>query len=155
MNSMNIKTYAQTVEAILADRNSYLVPQFQRNFSWGEEQQEDFWNDIKEIYRDDTIDTHFIGSMVFSPQTQDNVFKILDGQQRFATILIFLSSLRDTINSLNIPNKIDWIKSIQENLATGALSTITKVPKLNLNKQDVDFFHRVIFGTTQPIASSK
>ncbi len=66
----------------------YRVPQYQRDYSWEEEQWEDLWNDVIELHtRPD--DSHYMGALVVEGQT-DREFRIIDGQQRLATLSILV-----------------------------------------------------------------
>ncbi|WP_343597008.1 DUF262 domain-containing protein [Acinetobacter sp.] len=77
----------------------YHIPKFQRPYSWQKDHWEKFLDDIEE----DELN-HFIGSIIClfdesstEPNT-DKVFELIDGQQRFTTISIFLAALRKTLN---------------------------------------------------------
>lgn len=68
----------------------YSVPRFQRPYSWEKEQVAEFWNDtIKDSESD-----YFIGSIVVYKKT-DELFGIVDGQQRLTTITMVLCAVRD------------------------------------------------------------
>lgn len=66
----------------------YRVPPYQRDYSWEEEQWEDLWNDIVEL-RGKGDDRHYMGALVVESQS-DREFLIIDGQQRIATLSIFV-----------------------------------------------------------------
>lgn len=68
----------------------YKIPRFQRPYSWDKDNIEDFWNDsIVESPKD-----YFIGSFVVF-KSSNNVYGIVDGQQRLTTITIILCCIRD------------------------------------------------------------
>lgn len=77
----------------------FQIPRFQRPYSWGKEEVENFWNDII----GDTTNSYFIGSMVVY-QTRKPYFGIVDGQQRLTTITVVLSVIRDAFLKLNEVN---------------------------------------------------
>ena len=64
----------------------YVVPIYQRNFAWGEEQICQLLQDIRESINDQQ---YYIGSLVVL-RRQDGTFEVIDGQQRL-TILALLS----------------------------------------------------------------
>lgn len=76
-----------------------LIPVFQRVYTWGTWQCEELWSDICRAGRDNQ--THFIGSAVFTredaPQDAgyEQIYNIVDGQQRTTTITLLLIALRD------------------------------------------------------------
>lgn len=65
---------------------SYVVPIYQRNYAWGEMQIEQLIEDI-----DSSIDDHngnyFLGNLVVN-QTDNNVYEVIDGQQRLTTLFL-------------------------------------------------------------------
>ena len=77
----------------------FQIPRFQRPYSWGKEEVENFWADII----GDKTDSYFIGSMVVY-QTRKPYFGIVDGQQRLTTITIVLSVIRDAFLNLGETN---------------------------------------------------
>ena len=77
----------------------FKIPRFQRPYSWGKTEVENFWDDII----NDMTDSYFIGSMVVY-QTKKPYFGIVDGQQRLTTITIVLSVIRDAFAKLGDTN---------------------------------------------------
>ena len=73
---------------------SFGIPDFQRNYAWGQDQVEAFWNDIEFVAKTNTM-SHFIGSVIVLNQGQENRALIIDGQQRMTTIVMTLAILRD------------------------------------------------------------
>ncbi|MFW1731036.1 DUF262 domain-containing protein [Acinetobacter baumannii] len=73
----------------------FKIPRFQRAYSWETEEVEDFWNDI--IENQDA--NYFIGSVV--AYIIDNpMVGLVDGQQRFTTVTIILSAIREKFKEL-------------------------------------------------------
>ena len=71
---------------LIGNGKIYRVPPFQRDYSWEEEQWEDLWNDSIDL-RNRPDDRHYMGTLVVEGIT-DREFKIIDGQQRIATLTI-------------------------------------------------------------------
>lgn len=78
------------LENILSKAVKYSVPNYQRNFEWRRDNAEEFWEDIK------TAGT-FMGTIVLniSKENDRQEIDVVDGQQRFTTIFILLSALRN------------------------------------------------------------
>lgn len=80
------------------------VPDFQRDFSWGNEQISDFWTDLIGFGGNEPIGKlagreYFLGAAVL---VNNGAFHlVLDGQQRLATATILLAALRDQIKPFN------------------------------------------------------
>lgn len=75
----------------------YIVPNFQRPYSWDKDELEDYWTDVV-LARGD----FFFGSTVtWESKTRElfnNSYSIIDGQQRLTTSAIILSVIRDFFN---------------------------------------------------------
>jgi len=88
----------RSVQDLLAGTSAYLIPHFQRSYSWGEKQWKQLWDDVLELDGEGGTKKHFIGPLVTVPMTQipgDNLsrFEVIDGQQRLTTLSIFLGAL--------------------------------------------------------------
>ncbi len=76
----------------------FIIPEFQRPYSWGVEQCEQLWEDISSFFDDmsDDKDRYFLGSIVVydDPESKsDKVWMVIDGQQRLTTLLILMRLL--------------------------------------------------------------
>jgi hypothetical protein len=67
------------------------VPDYQRGYSWEEEQRKDLIGDITQIITQNH--RHFTGTIVASQNDESTVFDLVDGQQRITSLVIFMSSL--------------------------------------------------------------
>lgn len=65
---------------------NYLVPIYQRNYAWTETQIEQLIEDI-ESYIDGSNDNYFLGNLIVN-QTDNNVYEVIDGQQRLTTLYL-------------------------------------------------------------------
>ncbi|NOJ65770.1 DUF262 domain-containing protein [Helicobacter pylori H13-1] len=78
--------------------NQFVIPIYQRVYSWEKEQCKELWDDIIKVGGDDKMDGHFIGSILYvldGITHSDNALLIIDGQQRLTTITLLLTALRD------------------------------------------------------------
>ena len=95
---MKFAAFPRSIKTILETERKYIIPRYQREYSWEKEQLEEFWNDIKnqitfsnESYE---VKEYFIGSLVLiGDDERGTEFYVVDGQQRLTTITIFLSAL--------------------------------------------------------------
>ena len=86
-----------TIEKMLVTgRTQYIVPLYQREYSWGDNQHNDFWEDLEFVIKEK--DRHFIGTIVLNKKNKDDdeVF-IIDGQQRLATVAIIISCFKSLL----------------------------------------------------------
>jgi uncharacterized protein with ParB-like and HNH nuclease domain len=79
----------QTLSAIFNDK-SFRVPDYQRGYSWEKEHRDDFWQDLNNL---DDDGVHYMG--MIAVERKDDIYYIVDGQQRVATVMILLKILLD------------------------------------------------------------
>ncbi len=143
---MNFSSSAIEMSNLFNDQKTYSVPLFQRSYSWKKEQIEELYSDIVS-YSDSKDDAeYFIGTMVFSPHSEKTKVTILDGQQRFASIFIFLAALRDALKKSDLAPKDDWIDEIDKTIFRRATPSIEKRSKLELNKDDKFYFEEIVIN---------
>lgn len=73
------------VSDVFANIN-YLVPIYQRNYAWGETQIEQLIEDIESSI-DGSNKSYFLGNLIVN-QTDNNVYEVIDGQQRLTTLYL-------------------------------------------------------------------
>ncbi|MBU7008450.1 DUF262 domain-containing protein [Phosphitispora fastidiosa] len=92
------------LQPIIEGTKQYVVPLFQRSYSWDKKEWEILWNDLIELSEMENPRDHFIGSIVTMPTTSvpEGVAKylLIDGQQRLSTIFILLTLLRDQLTKI-------------------------------------------------------
>ena len=103
---------------ILNGNKQFLIPVYQRYYSWDLEQCRRLWNDIVDMQKKGKVG-HFVGSIVNIAEqampTGVQKYMIIDGQQRMTTLTLLLLALRDyaiknpedqTINARRIDNML-------------------------------------------------
>ncbi|GAA8941187.1 DUF262 and DUF1524 domain-containing protein [Helicobacter pylori] len=77
--------------------NQFVIPIYQRLYSWEKEQCEQLWDDIIKIGGNDKMNGHFIGSILYvrDDNTHSSPLLIIDGQQRLTTITLLFIALRN------------------------------------------------------------
>jgi uncharacterized protein with ParB-like and HNH nuclease domain len=87
------KPDAKTIKKVFGDSDSYYyVPDYQRPYSWGDEQIEQMWDDINSAMKAGDKN-YFLGPMILI--RTPNGFEIVDGQQRLTTLTILFCVIRD------------------------------------------------------------
>ncbi|RKV31297.1 DUF262 and DUF1524 domain-containing protein [Helicobacter pylori] len=82
--------------------NQFVIPIYQRLYSWKKEQCKQLWDDIIKIGGNDKMNGHFIGSILYvldGNTHSNNPLLIIDGQQRLATITLLLIALRNHLSN--------------------------------------------------------
>jgi uncharacterized protein with ParB-like and HNH nuclease domain len=117
------------LQPIIEGTKQYVVPLFQRSYSWDKKEWEILWNDLCDLCKADKPRTHFIGSIVTMPTVSvpEGVTKylLIDGQQRLTTIFVLLSFLRDRA---------------KESGDEGLSEEITNTLLVNPYKKDFDYY---------------
>jgi uncharacterized protein with ParB-like and HNH nuclease domain/predicted transport protein len=92
----------KAVEARLIDflkkSPQFVIPIYQRTYSWNVRECRQLWDDILRTGADGGIVAHFVGSIVYIEKSLSNVVRespllVIDGQQRLTTITILLEML--------------------------------------------------------------
>ncbi|GAA8094739.1 DUF262 and DUF1524 domain-containing protein [Helicobacter pylori] len=85
-----------------SQEKQFVIPIYQRVYSWEKEQCKQLWDDIIKTGGNDQIEGYFIGSIVFVHDgiytTNYNELLIIDGQQRLTTITLLFIALRNYLN---------------------------------------------------------
>jgi len=82
-------------ELVGVSTRKYVIPRYQREYSWGVDNLVTFWSDIHDE------DEFFFGSIVLKTPDNDRLrIEIIDGQQRMLTMTIFYSAIRDVLHEL-------------------------------------------------------
>lgn len=76
----------------------FVIPIYQRNYSWTAAQCRQLWSDLMRAGRDEKISAHFIGSIVYverglSSVTSQEALLVIDGQQRLTTSTLLITAL--------------------------------------------------------------
>lgn len=103
---MNLYAYPRTIKDILTLNRKYIIPRFQREYSWGKIELNSFWNDILNQIKLDKAELitndYFIGALVLvGDDSKDTDFLVVDGQQRLTTITILFSALTETLKNID------------------------------------------------------
>ncbi len=104
----------QTLQETLNSANQYIIPVFQRYYSWERPSWQQLWEDITELQEpDDQGARHFMGTLVFvaEPHATYSVpaYQVVDGQQRLLTLSLLLCAIRDVAISHGFDDLADEI----------------------------------------------
>jgi len=105
------------------DKATYEVPIYQRNYAWGKDEIYALIQDVYDAYSAQKS-TYYIGTLV-SFHKGDQVYEVIDGQQRLTTINIVLSAL-----SIPLNNKLTYRARRKSN------ETIQNIPHFKIEEKD-------------------
>lgn len=87
-----------------APNTHFVIPVYQRVYSWGEQQCGELWADTLRAGR--SGGSHFVGTILYAPETDENanieLRSIIDGQQRITTAVLLIAALADYLEDANM-----------------------------------------------------
>lgn len=124
----------------------FIVPVYQRPYSWKKENCELLFSDLMTVYRKGYT-SHFFGGIVYvaNEVAGCNEYIIIDGQQRITTISILLLAIRNYISANNIDIDINTRK-ITNAYLTDEYADEEKKLKLKLVQGDDQAYDKLIRG---------
>lgn len=124
------------IGAILKDY-TLRVPPHQREYSWTPKEVKKLFEDLTKAISDEP--EYFLGTIA-TIQEATGELKVIDGQQRLATVTILLCEIRNYLR-----DKDEFVANgISELLEYPNLSQRTTLPKMRLNSNDNDFFCKMV-----------
>ncbi len=146
---------------IINGTSQFVIPVFQRDYSWTEAQCEQLWKDILLIANDSTSRGHFMGSVVYVSTGDTSAgftrWLLIDGQQRVTTLTLLLTALRDHIVETGWKGTDDsptatrieayFLKNVQEEG--------TRRHKLVLRRHDQETLRSLLDSTEMPTTPSE
>lgn len=97
------------VELINANKRTFNIPVYQRNYDWKYAQCERLFKDIENIARTNNEVEHFLGTIVFVVNRTLPTFTeyiLIDGQQRITSMMLLIKALYDSIDEEYIKQDI-------------------------------------------------
>ncbi|MFA6147983.1 MAG: DUF262 domain-containing protein [bacterium] len=76
----------------------FVIPIYQRTYSWSERECQQLWDDILRTGRNDAVSAHFVGSIVYVEKglysvSSQSPLLVIDGQQRLTTVTLLIEAL--------------------------------------------------------------
>lgn len=127
----------------------FKLPLYQRPYAWTKDQWADLLEDILSLPKDDS---HFFGAIVVVPTQEPDQgiksFYVIDGQQRLATILIWLSAIRDKMKEKN-DGLAKFINNSFLSSSTFWKGKIISFPKFELGEYDNKHLKNILEGNVK------
>lgn len=140
-----MKASETSLQPVIEGTKQYVVPLFQRTYSWDAKEWDVLWQDLLELCEEENPRDHFIGSIVTMPTVSVpqgiSKYLLIDGQQRLTTIFILLALLRD---AAKISNGGMLAQEIDETLLTNRFKQGTDIWKLLPTQADRKAFTQLV-----------
>jgi len=137
--------------------NQYVIPSYQRRYSWGDKQVQELWHDLRNI--EDTEQDHFFGTVVFMSRSgaeAQTAFDIVDGQQRITTVSILLCAIRDHLQEHFPEDKVvNRVENIEKSLWLHDLDEERQGMRLTLGNLDQDSYKHLVHGRPDEVENEK
>jgi hypothetical protein len=118
---------------ILTENKKYVIPSYQRPYSWTVDNVTELLDDIYQSYISNNAE-YFVGSMI-CVNKGDNKFEVVDGQQRLTTLSLILAQLKEKIAAPGV--KGDLQKRI---LPIDVYSDQPEEPRLTVRQKEADLY---------------
>lgn len=134
----------ETIKEFFQGDKQYIIPVYQRAYSWEEKQWEVFLRDLEEAAKGKN--NYFFGNILIERLEGKEAFDVIDGQQRMTTISIFMRSMHDVLSNRaknetidnNLTNQ-EFLQYLQEDYLINRSKA-----KIQTVEYDRDYFRDVI-----------
>ncbi len=112
MNEESFIVNKWSIEEFFEKNRKYVIPEYQRKYSWENEQIEALISDFLEAfndYKNGINSSYFLGSIVEIKKEKEHIATIVDGQQRITTLMILSLVLYRNFSDINEKNKDPFI----------------------------------------------
>ena len=144
--------------ATLLSQSAYVIPDYQRDYSWSPDEIEQLWDDLLATANRSFAGAkivknprpHFLGPIVLqrSKAGESNPPEVMDGQQRLVTIMIIASVAHEFADKLKSPDeRQNWTESLKQILYRYVSGK--KIARLKLARDDREFRELVCNRLTQ------
>ena len=130
-----ITVEVNSMEDILKRDFYFEVPLYQRNYSWkSDDHVEEFWTDLKNHFALNSRERYFFGTLMLVNTSESNdLYTIIDGQQRLTTSIILLTAFRDYFLEIDNQDEVDDLNAC-------IFTETDKKPRLTLNVYNKNYF---------------
>ena len=137
----------------------FVIPIYQRTYSWTERECRQLWDDIVRCGASDRIVVHFVGSIVYvesglSQVTHQAPLLVIDGQQRLTSVTLLLAALAKAVGDAEPFDGFSQRK-IRNYYLLNPEETGERHFKLQLSQTDKASLNAIVEGTEQPAQPSQ
>jgi uncharacterized protein with ParB-like and HNH nuclease domain len=149
-----MEAHVKNVREILHSGDQFLVPFFQRQYSWTKKEWQNLYTDVLALMDGGEDTRHFLGPLVCTPfhpvPGEVTPYQLIDGQQRLTTLTLALAALRDVARTNNLGDFADEIhEDYLVHRRRQGLSRFKVVPRL----EDRQSYELAIDGTAPGVVA--
>lgn len=129
----NESIQALKVQALFENKQTYIIPMYQRNYAWGEKEIDQLILDIQDYQKQPEQlnqgqtqgrKKYFIGTLVVFERS-DGTYEIIDGQQRFTTLTLLAICLKRLSKEEKIVLDMSWFNQFNLDFESRLKSSLT------------------------------
>ncbi len=143
---------------LIDGQRQYLIPVFQRDYSWTAEQCEQLWQDVLAVADAPSDARHFLGSIVYAPSHDAEAslqrWLLIDGQQRFTTVVLMAAALRDLVTRSEYEDAYLTGDNLDRQFLRNPTLPDPDRPKLVLRRHDHETLTAILDETEPPSTES-
>lgn len=129
--------------SLFEDEDRYVIPTYQRGYSWEDEHVKVLLDDLDDIHNDagdNGENQHFFGTVLVAEHKSPNVMKIIDGQQRLTTVVLLLICARNFFANKKKSEKAkEYVQRLEEYINRGK----DRTPVLILSRTNQKLFKEI------------
>lgn len=101
-----MKANAANLLEFLRKSPQFVIPIYQRAYSWTLDECKQLWDDVLRAGRNETVSSHFVGSIVYIEKglyqvTSQSQLLVIDGQQRLTTASLLIAALAEELEGFD------------------------------------------------------
>jgi uncharacterized protein with ParB-like and HNH nuclease domain len=132
----------------------FVIPIYQRIYSWGERECQQLWDDIVRTGTSDAVSAHFVGSIVYVEKglyqvSSQSPLLVIDGQQRLTTVTLLIEAVARQLGDAE-PIEGFSAKKLRNYYLLNALEDGEKRYKLILSQTDKASLTAILDQQPQP-----
>lgn len=143
----------KNLKSLFANDNRYIIPYYQRHYSWTMEQCRQLYDDVMDAF-DSEAGSYFLGNIVLAEDEHDDRPEVVDGQQRLITLWLFLKAIHILHPQNNRLKRMIQVEAYEEEEGGPYVSAIYSDVKEVLDQEQIDIIlNRVKIVLKNPIKS--
>ncbi len=111
----------------LEDLSKFIIPEYQRAYSWEIKHCDKLWQDIENFMESGANDPYFFGTIIVNCQEDDKKLSLIDGQQRTTTFILLLKALLIRLNTAIEETSHDTDSKKLNSVLTMKRNTVLKI----------------------------
>lgn len=139
----------------------FVIPIYQRNYSWTSAQCNQLWADVIRAGSNEQVNAHFIGSIVYverglSTVSSQEALLVIDGQQRLTTSMLLIAALAKHFETCAIPELLEAFsaKKLRNYYLLNPDEDGERHFKLILSESDKDTLLAILQNAPMPVQPS-